>query len=756
MANDKIIQYGDRWSATALWAKALFLLPAWFYLLLPLVGWVFSRFGNVVFQIGYPIVLLVGLSYFIDDLLRRKIRIDDTYIHLGFSKYKLAELCSVGLIYSQNGITPVSLLLYFGAGKRLSLNLDRLHYDDFEKFLNLIENRVPHCEIDPVITTLCKSKKLARKAALEEADRTEIKYYSRRVLKDIQKTFMETAESWSRLGPALTLIVATPMWLAMVKGIYSVPLGRYSPEATILFQEQLVNTIVAMESAIGKSIGDNISSLWSLLSNPTIAVALLVCLTPVFYQLMKLMLKPNRLVLDALGAHLNLKLGRFTMPVSVTGWNSITGASLVKPTLSAGPDQWLIQLKGAGKNTKIDLELAALTPEDRTRFSRALERWAPHCAVDTALMETLMPRQANSYTELWLQSLAAPPERQSLEPLSAGRILHNGSFEVQRRIGVGGQGAAYLCTQHLGDRQHSTVPVVLKETIIPVFVEAEIRRQALERFEQEARILRDLECDHIVKLLDYFVEDHRGYLVLEWVDGKSLRQLIEDRGPMKEEQVKDLTQQMCTVLDYLHKKGVIHRDFTPDNLILQKDGTLKLIDFNVAQNDEEGTGLVVGKQAYMPAEQFRGKPTAQSDIYAMGATLFYLLTGQDPEPISQSCVREIQPEVSETMDGIIKNCTVADLAARYKCVGEIAAIMGLTLAPGEGEDTVPEIATDGEDTVPSTVKEGEDIVPAAAKDGEDTTPATAKDGEDIVPADQVDDKVHTIKIVEKEAIKVDA
>ncbi|MBS2002457.1 MAG: protein kinase [Cyanobacteria bacterium SZAS LIN-5] len=749
MANDKIILYGDRWSATALWAKALFLLPFWFYLLIPLAGWILSRLGNFAFQLGYPVILVVGLIYFIDDLLRRKIRIDDTYIHLGLSKYKLAELRSVGLIYSQNGITPASLLLYFGAGNKLSLNLNRLHYDDFEKLLNLIENRVPHCTIDPVITTLCKSKKLARKAALEEADRTEIKYYSRRVLKDIQKVFMETAESWSRLGPALTFVVATPLWLAMVKGVYSVPLGSYSPESTIMFQEQLINTIVAMESAIGKNIGDGISSLWTMVSNPAVALVLLVCLTPIFYQLMKLLLKPNRLVMDASGAQLNLKLGRFNLPVSAASWKNISAASLVKPTISAGPDHWLIQLRGASKN-KLDLELAALTPEDRSRFSRALERWAPHCAVDTALMETLMPRQAHSYTELWLQSLAAPPERQSLEPLSAGRVLHNGQFEVQRRIGVGGQGAAYLCTHHVGDTQHSTAPVVLKETIIPVFVEAEIRKQALERFEQEARILRDLESNHIVKLLDYFVEDHRGYLVLEWVDGKSLRQIIEDRGAMPEDQVKELAAQMCTVLDYLHSKGIIHRDFTPDNLILQKDGTLKLIDFNVAQNDEEGTGLVVGKQAYMPAEQFRGKPTAQSDIYAMGATLFYMLTGQDPEPITQSRVRETQPAVSETMDSVIQGCTAADCGVRYKSVDEIASALSVPFSKAPVE---------------SAAQSGSDVAGPASSDdatvsGDDSGPANSSDigatNSDTGPVNSDDETVHTIKIVEKEALKVDA
>ncbi len=679
MANDKIILYGDRWTATVLWAKAIFLLPVWMYLLIPLAGWILSKCGTVPFQLGYIGVIVVGLVYFVDDLLRRKIRIDDTFIHLGFSKYKLSELCSVGLIYSQNGITPVSLLLYFGAGKKLALNISRLRYSDFEKLLNLIENRVPHCSIDPVITTLCKSKKLARKAALEEADRTEIKYYSRRILKDIVKTFMDTAESWSRLGPALTLLVATPLWLVMVKGAYSVPLGSYTPQSTILMQEQLTNMLVALESAIGKGIGDGVSVVWTTVSNPVVALVLFCSLTPVLYQLLKLLFKPNRLVLDAAGAHLNLKLGKFSIPVDTTKWDQITEAKLAKPTQSAGPDRWSIRLQGSSKKDKLNLELSALAPDDRSRFSRALERWASHCAVDTSLMETLLPRQANSYTELWLQSLAAPPERASLEPLSAGRVLQNGRFEVQRRIGVGGQGAAYLCTQHLEDAQHSTVSVVLKETIIPVFVEAEIRKQALERFEQEARILRGLESDHIVKLLDHFIEDHRGYLVLEWVDGKSLRQLIEDRGAMSEVQVKELAAQMCSMLDYLHSKSVIHRDFTPDNLILQKDGKLKLIDFNVAQNDEEGTGLVVGKQAYMPAEQFRGKPTAQSDIYAMGATLFYLLTGQDPEPITQSRVRETQPNVSETMDGVIQKCTAADCKARYASVADIATDLSLNL-----------------------------------------------------------------------------
>jgi serine/threonine-protein kinase len=278
--------------------------------------------------------------------------------------------------------------------------------------------------------------------------------------------------------------------------------------------------------------------------------------------------------------------------------------------------------------------------------------------------------------------------------LSTGRDLQEGRYEVIRRLGIGGQGAAYLAEDHRADvtSGHSSAKIVLKETILPVFVEPVIRQQALERFDQEAQILRTLDNDHIVKLIDYFVEDHRGYLVLEWVDGTPLRQVIENRGALPESQVRDLCLQMCEMLTYLHERSIIHRDFTPDNLILQKNGTLKLIDFNVAQQaDESSTGIVVGKQAYMPAEQFRGKPVPQSDIYALGATLYFLLTGTDPEPISQSCVQEAKPQVSDQLDMVIKKCTEIDSKKRLSSAKEIAKLLGRE--EEANRDVTPAIST---------------------------------------------------------------
>ncbi|WP_457832106.1 protein kinase domain-containing protein, partial [Staphylococcus aureus] len=92
--------------------------------------------------------------------------------------------------------------------------------------------------------------------------------------------------------------------------------------------------------------------------------------------------------------------------------------------------------------------------------------------------------------------------------------------------------------------------VVLKEFILPVHVDVNVRKSALESFENEARILKQMDSPNVVKLIDFFVEDHRAYLVLEHIDGMSLRELVEKNGAMKESQVKELALQMCSILSY--------------------------------------------------------------------------------------------------------------------------------------------------------------------------------------------------------------
>lgn len=315
--------------------------------------------------------------------------------------------------------------------------------------------------------------------------------------------------------------------------------------------------------------------------------------------------------------------------------------------------------------SRIRMRLAGISSVvAREQMLKAIERWGPTVKRDVEVVRALQPPCDYSYTELWMEALAAPPRRDRLKPLIEGAVVRDDQYLIKGTLGVGGQGAAYLAEDSI-----SGEVVVLKEFLLPVYVDISVRRKALESFEKEARLLKRLSHKQIVTLRDYFVWDHRAYLVLEHIEGESLRDLVCRKGAFGEEQVRQLASQLCDILEYLHNWSppVVHRDLTPDNLILDKDGMLKLIDFNVAhEEDSATTGSVVGKPAYISPEQFQGKAVPQSDIYSMGASLFFLLTGADPVPISASDPRERNGDVSDELAQFILQATHPDLQLRFK------------------------------------------------------------------------------------------
>ncbi len=355
-------------------------------------------------------------------------------------------------------------------------------------------------------------------------------------------------------------------------------------------------------------------------------------------------------------------------------WQQMARIEMFYPAGKTAQQDCVVNFKGNTGSPSLSLKLGAITTvEERSRLQEGIDKWAGDLRRDPHLIEVLKPPVDHSYTELWMQALSAPPKRERLAPLSPQAELEDGRFVVIDQLGVGGQGTAYLarCTDN-------SAQVVLKEFILPVYVDLNVRRQALERMQKEAAMLRRLDHPRIVRLLDFFVEDHRGYLVLELIDGYSLRKVVEDSGPMPEEQVRSLATQMCEMLEYLHSLSppVVHRDFTPDNLILGADGVLKLVDFNVAQQTEStATGTVVGKHCYLPPEQFRGKPVPQSDLYAMGATLYFLLIGQDPEPITCSNPILKREDISAEINEIVARATALDVEKRWLNAEQIEAAL---------------------------------------------------------------------------------
>ncbi|MDQ5966740.1 MAG: Serine/threonine protein kinase [Cyanobacteriota bacterium erpe_2018_sw_39hr_WHONDRS-SW48-000098_B_bin.30] len=315
-----------------------------------------------------------------------------------------------------------------------------------------------------------------------------------------------------------------------------------------------------------------------------------------------------------------------------------------------------VVFKTKAKSIKLKLDNFK-TPDEREKLLHQIEMYAPNTPRDAEVMELLAKPADHSYTEIWLTALSAPPKRERLKPLTPGAAMHDGNYTVLNELGSGGQGFAYLARDKDGNE------VVLKEFVLPIYVDIQARRRALERFENEASLLSRLDHPQVVKLNSFFIEDHRAYLVLEHIDGQNLRQLVAQNGPLSQEQVKELHTKMQAILDYLHglSPPLVHRDFTPDNLILDKAGNLKLIDFNVAQEMQDGTtGTVVGKQSYLPPEQFRGQAEPASDLYAMGATLYYLLTGKDPTPISTIHIAQELPDIDASLDNLLTKLTALD------------------------------------------------------------------------------------------------
>lgn len=315
-------------------------------------------------------------------------------------------------------------------------------------------------------------------------------------------------------------------------------------------------------------------------------------------------------------------------------------------------------------NRRMSIRIANLSQDDRLKLLDAIKSRAPIAVQEPAVVRTLTTTRDHTYTELWLEAFAAPPRHDSMIPVQPGAVLKEGKYKVEAQLGAGGLGTAYLATADGVER------IVLKELILPVFVDAAVRRQALKAFENEAKLLKELDHPNIVKLLDYFVHDQRAYMVLEYINGLSLKALVQEKFPsgLPEQEAIAHALQVCEALEHLHSQSppVVHRDVTPDNLILNNKGRIKLIDFNVAQQAVSGaTAIFVGKPGYLPPEQFRGEPNERSDIFALGATMHYLLTGLEPVALTVSHPKSMQAGITPAMDELVAKATALNASERY-------------------------------------------------------------------------------------------
>ena len=263
------------------------------------------------------------------------------------------------------------------------------------------------------------------------------------------------------------------------------------------------------------------------------------------------------------------------------------------------------------------------------------------------------------------------------QPLRVERQIRE--YQVLQSLGQGGMGTTYLAwvPQIPGKKAPGGGLLVLKEMNADM---AEIAK-AQELFEREARTLKNLNNPGIPQFYEFFVEAGKKYLAMELIHGQDLEKRVYNIGPVLPKQAIDWMIQTCKVLDYIHEQEppLIHRDIKPANLMVRsRDHQIVVLDFGAVKEIGTPFGTRIGAEGYSAPEQDRGQPVTQSDLYAIGATLIFLLTGESPRKYYQQQGRiyyfalENVPTITPRLRKVIEKATQPHLRDRYQSAQELA------------------------------------------------------------------------------------
>lgn len=261
-----------------------------------------------------------------------------------------------------------------------------------------------------------------------------------------------------------------------------------------------------------------------------------------------------------------------------------------------------------------------------------------------------------------------------------GKILDD-RYEIIELIGSGGMANVYKALCHRLNR-YDAVKIMRDETA----ASTELRR----RFRAESQAVAMLSHPNIVSVYDVSHSDDVEYIVMELIDGITLKQYLQKKSVLDPSEVLDFTIQTAKALEHAHSKGIIHRDIKPQNIMLLKDGMIKVADFGIASLEntiEENNGETVGSVHYIAPEQARGEaPDARSDIYSLGIVMYEMLTGKLPyvgnsdvevavkhmntDPVTP---RDIVPSIPEELERICLKAMNSNIDERYQSASEMLA-----------------------------------------------------------------------------------
>ncbi|MFM8889389.1 MAG: protein kinase domain-containing protein [Solirubrobacterales bacterium] len=270
----------------------------------------------------------------------------------------------------------------------------------------------------------------------------------------------------------------------------------------------------------------------------------------------------------------------------------------------------------------------------------------------------------------------APPSSRMIGTVLSSR------YRLDAKLGSGGMSTVYLARDEILDR-----PVAVKLMHDSMASEPD----QLERFNQEARAVAKLSNPNVVAVIDAGEDDGRPYIVFEYVEGETLKQLISRVGALETTEALAYGFEISQALEVAHVRGMVHRDVKPQNVLIDSTGQAKLTDFGISrQLDEEGMtaeGKVVGTTDYVAPEQAMGHEVdTRADIYALGVVLFEMLTGDVPFKAANQVgvamkhvtedlpdLQQIRPDLSATTAAVVERATAKEPADRYGSTAEMTA-----------------------------------------------------------------------------------
>jgi len=292
-------------------------------------------------------------------------------------------------------------------------------------------------------------------------------------------------------------------------------------------------------------------------------------------------------------------------------------------------------------------------------------------------------------------------------PLVPGTILQD-RYTIVEQIGQGGMGAVYLTEDlHLKGKT-----CALKEIDYSADADPKVQAELRDQFHREAIALANLDHPHLPKVFDYFSQDGRDYLVMDFIAGPNLKEVLDEarkKGQLlPESQVLEWADQICAALIYLHGQSppIIHRDIKPANVKLASGKVVKVVDFGLVKFFDSADPRTItllqalGTPTYAPLEQYgagTGRTDARSDVYSLGASLYHLLTGRAPanaqqrflEPGSLPRPRALNPRLSTLTEHLILKAMAIRPDERYQTTQEMRGdlIMARNLSLGKTTQT---------------------------------------------------------------------